>query len=239
MKSNQKQFPIVLVHGAFRGGWAWQKVRRILQANGREVFTPSLTGAGEKTGLLSAEITLEIWISDIVNLLKYEDLTDVVLVGHSQGGIIIQAVAEEISERISRLIFIDAPVLQDGECAVDILPQEIREKFGKIKKNALIQPTPITVDEYFSDKEAAWFNERLTAVPTNPSMQKIKVQKSAKIHQKYVFCTQTPPFFPANFTRQRFDSDGVKYDLIDAPHDCIWTHAEKIAEICSESSLKG
>lgn len=222
----------VLVHGAFRGGWIWQKVQRILQSKNFETFAPSLTGAGEKVHLLSAEITLETWIWDIVNLLKYKDLTDVVLVGHSQGGIVIQAVAEEVSEKVSKMIFIDAPVLRDGECALDILPQEIREKFGKIKKNALIQPTLITADEYFSDKETAWFNERLTAVPTNPSMQKIKVQKSAKIHQKYAFCTQTPPFFPSSFTRQRFDREGIKYELIDAPHDCIWSHAETIAEIC-------
>jgi pimeloyl-ACP methyl ester carboxylesterase len=226
--------PIVLVHGAFRGGWAWQKVRQILQAKGFDTFSPSLTGAGEKAHLLSVEITLETWVLDIVNLLKYEDLTDVILVGHSQGGIVIQAVAEEAAERISKLVFIDAPVLQNGQCALDVLPKDLREKFGKIQGNTLIQPTPITENEYFSAEEAAWFNERLTPIPTNPGLQKIRVEKSAKIPQKYIFCSQTPPFFPSVFTRQRFDKQGVKYELIDAPHDCIWTHAEKIAEICQK-----
>ena len=69
----------VLLHGAFRGGWSWQKVRRILQSKGIEVFSPSLTGAGENVHLLSPEITLQIWVNDIVNLLKSEDLSNVIL----------------------------------------------------------------------------------------------------------------------------------------------------------------
>ena len=125
MKSSSKQSAIrnpqsaiVLIHGAFRGGWTWHKVENFLQSKGLRVFAPSLTGAGEKSHLNSAEITLETWTDDIKNLIESEDLRDVILVGHSQGGIIIQAVAEAISERISKLIFIDAPVLRDGECAL-------------------------------------------------------------------------------------------------------------------------
>ncbi len=228
---------IVLIHGAFRGGWAWQKVRRILQTKGHEVFAPSLTGAGEKIHHLSPEITLETWTDDIVNLLNSEDLSDVVLVGHSQGGIVIQAVAEAVTERISRLVFIDAPVLQDRESAVDILPKEVREKFGETPRNSLIQPIHLRSNEHFSDEEIAWFNQRLTPVPTNPSLQKIRIERSANLPHQYVFCSQTPPGYPATYTRQRFDNEGVAYKLIDAPHDCIWTHAELIAK-CLESSLE-
>lgn len=223
--------PYVLIHGAFRGGWAWQKIRRILQAKGFEVFAPSLTGAGEKAHLLSAEISLQTWVEDIVNLLNCEDLSNVTLVGHSQGGIIIQGVAEAVTERISRLIFIDAPVLQDGECAVDVVPKEVREKFGETPRNALIQPIPLPPDEYFSDEETVWFNQRLTPVPTNPSLEKIRIERSANLPHKYIFCQKTPPFFPSAVTRQRFDRDGVNYELINAPHDCIWTHPEMVAEI--------
>ncbi len=227
---------IVLIHGAFRGGWAWQKVRRILQSRGHEVFAPSLTGAGDNIHHLSPEITLETWVADIVNLLNAEDLQDVVLVGHSQGGIVIQAVAEAVTERISRLVFIDAPVLQDRECAIDVLPKEVREKFGETPRNMLIQPIPLRLNEHFSEKELAWFNQRLTPVPTNPSLEKIRIERSANLPYHYVFCSQTPPNYPASFTRQRFDIEQVSYKLIDAPHDCIWTHAELVAE-CLESTL--
>jgi pimeloyl-ACP methyl ester carboxylesterase len=226
---------IVLVHGAFRGGWAWQKVRRILQSQGFEVFALSLTGAGEKAHLLSAEITLQTWVEDIVNLLNCEDLRDVILVGHSQGGVVIQAVAEAIAERISKLVFIDAPVLRDGECAIDVLPKSVREKFGETPKNALIPPMPLQANEYFSDEEIAWFNQRLTPVPTNPSLEKIHIERSANLPHTYIFCSQTPPFYPASYTRQRFDRERINYQLIDAPHDCIWTHAELIAEILKKS----
>jgi pimeloyl-ACP methyl ester carboxylesterase len=227
--------PFLLIHGAFRGGWAWQKVRRILQSKGHEVFAPSLTGAGEKVHHLSPEITLETWTDDIVNLLNAEDLHDVVLVGHSQGGIVIQAVAEAITERISRLVFIDAPVLQHNQSAVYVLPKEIREKFGETPINSLIPPIPLRKNEHFSDAEIAWINSRLTPVPTNPSLEKIRIERSANLPQSYVFCSQTPQNYPASYTRQRFDIEQVSYKLIDAPHDCIWTHAEIVAEILEEA----
>jgi pimeloyl-ACP methyl ester carboxylesterase len=229
---------IILIHGAFRGGWAWQKVRRILQSRGHEVFAPSLTGAGENVHHLSPEITLETWTNDIVNLLNSEDLRDVVLVGHSQGGIVVQAVAEAVTERISSLVFIDAPVLQDRESAVDVLPKEVREKFGKTPRNSLIQPMPIQPNEYFSNEEIVWFNERLTPIPTNPSLAPIRIERSANLSHHYIFCSQTPPYFPASYTRKRFDNERVNYQLIDAPHDCIWTHAKLIAEILENISSK-
>jgi pimeloyl-ACP methyl ester carboxylesterase len=222
---------IVLVHGAFRGGWAWHKVVKILESKGFRVFAPSLTGAGENSHLNSAEITLETWTNDIKNLIETEDLQDVVLVGHSQGGIVIQAVAEAISERIEQLIFIDAPVLRGGESALDILPEEVREKFGAPVRNALIEPIPMQKSEDFSAEEIAWINKRLTAVPTNPGFDKIRVEKSAKIPHRYIFCTKTPPFFPSNFTRKRFDAEKIEYELIDAPHDCILSHAELIVDL--------
>jgi len=227
----QSPTPFLLVHGAFRGGWAWQRVRRILQSRGHEVFTPSLTGAGEKAHLLSANITLETWIDDIVNLLNCEDLSDVILVGHSQGGMVMQAVAEALVERISKLVFVDAPVLQDGQCAVDVLPSEVREKFGETPRNVLINPTPMSPNQFFSTAEIEWFNQRLTPVPTNPSLENIRIERSANLPRKYIFCSQTPPFYPASYTRQRFDREGISYELIDAPHDCIWTHAELIADL--------
>ena len=241
-KQSQIQNPksaIVLVHGAFRGGWAWQKVRRILQNQGHEVFAPSLTGAGEKAQFLSPEITLENWIDDIINLLNCEDLRNVTLVGHSQGGIVIQAVAEAITQRISKLIFIDAPVLQDNECAIDVLPKSVREQFGETPRDTLIPPIPLRQNEHFSDEEIAWFNQRLTPVPTNPSLEKVQIRRSANLPHHYIFCSQTPPFYPASYTRQRFDNEGISYELIDAPHDCIWTHAELVAEILEslESTL--
>jgi pimeloyl-ACP methyl ester carboxylesterase len=222
---------IVLVHGAFRGGWSWQKVRRILQQNGFEVFAPSLTGAGDRKHLKSEKITLQTWVNDIVNLLETEDLYEIVLVGHSQGGIIIQAVAEAISERISKLIFIDAPVLRDGECALDAIPKEIRERYGETLHDAMIEPIYLLPNADFDEAETGWINARLTAVPTNPSFEKISIKKSANIPHKYIFCSKTPPFYPASYTRKRFDAENVSYQLIKTGHDCLMSEPELVAQI--------
>lgn len=226
----------VLIHGAFRGGWAWQKVRRLLMQDGFEVFAPSLTGAGERAHLLSPEITLDTWVQDVVNLLNYEDLENVILVGHSQGGIVIHAVAEAVTERIKQLVFIDAPVLRDGECAIDAIPEDVRAKFGETPPNSLIPPIRLQANEHFSEEDIAWINQRLTPVPTNPSMEQIRIARSENIPHRYVFCSQTPPFYPSSFTRQRFDADGTQYDLLDAPHDSIWTHPELVAELLIDSA---
>ena len=88
----------VLVHGAFTGGWHWQRVRRHLQKAGHEVYTPTLTGAGERGHLLSRDIRLAVHVKDVTSLLFHEDLHDVVLVGHSYGGVVITAVAEQAAE---------------------------------------------------------------------------------------------------------------------------------------------
>ena len=155
----------VLIHGAFRGGWAWQRVRRLLQAEGHEVFAPSLTGAGERAHLCDTGITLETWTDDIASLLEAEDLRDVILVGHSQGGVIITAASARCAARLAHLVYLDAPVPQDGQAAVDLTPPEIRARFGEPPRDAIAQPIPVRAGEEFSETDAAWINARLTPMP--------------------------------------------------------------------------
>jgi pimeloyl-ACP methyl ester carboxylesterase len=220
----------VLIHGAFRGGWSWDRVVPILRAAGHRAFAPSLTGAGENVDKLSPEITLSVWARDIASLLELENLNEVILVGHSQGGIVAQATAEIVPESISRIVFLDSPVLQNGEAAIDIFPAGILDKFGEPEKNTLIQPVPVAVSDDFSPDDVAWINERLTAVPTNPGFDKIRVDRSATIPHTYIFCSKTPPFYPSSFSRARFDTENVQYILIDAPHDCMLSHPQLVAE---------
>src|SRR5215469_5914508 len=90
----------VLVHGAWHGGWCWSKVAAILRTRGHTVFTPTQTGLGERAHLISKSIDLGVFVTDITNVIKYEDLTDIVLVGHSFGGNAISGVADTMRERI-------------------------------------------------------------------------------------------------------------------------------------------
>jgi pimeloyl-ACP methyl ester carboxylesterase len=117
----------VLVHGAWHGGWCWSKVAAILRSRGHSVFTPTQTGLGERSHLLSKSITLDVFVEDIANVLKWEDLKDVVLVGHSLGGSTISGVADRMRDRVRQLVYLDALMLENGQSPLGILPKDIVE----------------------------------------------------------------------------------------------------------------
>ncbi|MFD1143649.1 alpha/beta fold hydrolase [Larkinella insperata] len=107
----------LLVHGAWSGGWDYARVDSILKTNGDRVYRPTLTGLGERVHLSNANITLSTYISDIVNVIRFEDLHNIILVGHSYGGMVIAGVAEQVPDRIHQLVYLDAMVPNDGESA--------------------------------------------------------------------------------------------------------------------------
>ena len=115
----------VLVHGAWQGGWCWKRVAALLRRSGQDVFTPTLTGLGERAHLLDDKIDLDTHIQDILGVLRCEELSDIVLCGHSYGGVVITGVADKASEQIRSLVYLDALVPADGQTVVDILPPEI------------------------------------------------------------------------------------------------------------------
>ena len=117
----------VLVHPAWFGGWCWKKVVPLLRAQGHEVHTPTLTGLGERAHLATPEVGLSTHIADVVNVMSYEDLGDVVLVGNSSGGNVITGVADRVPERIAQLVYLDAFVPADGQGIVDMLPPDRRQ----------------------------------------------------------------------------------------------------------------
>jgi pimeloyl-ACP methyl ester carboxylesterase len=121
----------VIVHDAWSGAHAWRWVRPLLRAAGHEVFTPALTGLGERSHLASAQVDLETHIRDVVGMLEYEDLGEVVLVGHSYGGMVITGVADRIPERLAQLVYLDAEVPMDGQSELDLLPPDERAGYEK------------------------------------------------------------------------------------------------------------
>src|ERR1044071_8621006 len=105
----------VLVHGAWHGGWCWRRVSDILEKRGHKVFTPTLTGLGERSHLLRAGVNVSTHVTDIVNVLKWERLSDVVLCGHSYGGLVVSGVAEQAAGEIASIVFLDAFIPQNGD----------------------------------------------------------------------------------------------------------------------------
>src|SRR5260221_2335064 len=112
----------VLIHGAWHGSWCWARVRRLLAAGAHRVFTPTLTGVGERSHLLSRDVGLDTHVADVANLMIWENLRDVVLVGHSYSGFVARHVADRMPDRIRSLIYLDAFVPGNGKTPFAYLP---------------------------------------------------------------------------------------------------------------------
>jgi pimeloyl-ACP methyl ester carboxylesterase len=168
----------VLVHGAWHGSWCWKRVRKQLHADGHEVFTPTLTGVGERSHLISPQVTLDTHVADIVNLLRWEELTDVVLCGHSYGGCVITGVADRAPERLRALVYLDAFILENGQSLHDTLPREVAEAQvrGAAETGDGWRVPPITA-EFFRVNlgDRAWVDRQCTAQPLATFQQRLRV----------------------------------------------------------------
>lgn len=132
---NPSRKTYVLVHGAFGGGWAFRQLADLIREAGYEVYRPTLTGLGERVHLASRSIRLETHIQDIVNVIEFEDLRQVILVGHSYAGMVISGVAARIPERLACLVFVDAHVPEDGESMFDLIPEARKQTMLDIARN--------------------------------------------------------------------------------------------------------
>lgn len=130
----------VLVHGAWHGGWCWSRVAAQLRAQGHTVYTPTQTGVGERQHLLGPDITLDTFVQDIVNVLLWEDLNDVILVGHSFGGLTITGVADVLPQRLRQLVYLDALILESGITTFDTLPPDLVAKLRASAERAAQGP---------------------------------------------------------------------------------------------------
>jgi pimeloyl-ACP methyl ester carboxylesterase len=129
----------VIVHGAWGGGWAFRQVEQLLRDRGHAVYRPTLTGQGERVHLASPEIGLETHVQDVVNVIEFEDLSDIVLVGHSYGGMVITGVADRLASRVRRLVYVDAFVPGNGDSVTSLLGE--RGAWLKtMEKNGFIVP---------------------------------------------------------------------------------------------------
>lgn len=157
----------VLIHGAWHGSWCWARVRHRLAAGAHQVFTPTLTGLGERFHLLSRDVGLDTHVADVANLMIWEDLRDIVLVGHSYGGIVARQLAERMPERIRSLVYLDAFVPENGKALFDYLPdngksfRELAEAHGDGWK---VPPLPASVFAV-NPLDAAWVDRQCTMHP--------------------------------------------------------------------------
>jgi pimeloyl-ACP methyl ester carboxylesterase len=155
----------VLVHGAWHGAWCWSRVLTPLWAAGHRAFTVSLTGAGERSHLLSKNVTLDTHIADVVNVIEAEELLDAVLVGHSYAGIVITGVADRLAARLRHLVYVDAVVPLPGESWSSGHSAETQATRRKaiVESGVLLPPDPSLFGLAGADR--AWVARRLTPQP--------------------------------------------------------------------------
>jgi len=226
----------VLVHGAWHGGWCWKRVSDRLRAAGHQVFCPTLTGLGERAHLLSREVNLTTHIQDVVAVLESEELNDVVLCGHSYGGIVITGVAARAKARLKQLVYLDSAIVADGEAWSDALPPEAvaaRRKAGEASGGVSL---PIPEAKFFgltSPEDQAWVQRRMTLHPFGPFDQKMRWGGPIGngVPKLYVDCVD--PAFPglAGVKDRYRGKPDWKWAEIKTGHDAMVSAPEETAKL--------
>ncbi len=226
----------VLVHGAWHGGWCWRHVAGILRDEGHRVTTPTQTGLGERAHLMSREIALATFVSDIENHIVYEDLTDVVLVGHSFAGGVITGVADRIAERLDRLIYLDATLLESGETPMSRMPDDVveeRMKLAQETSSGLSLPAPSASAFGISDAlQAAWVESKLTPHPFNTYLSALSLENPPAngMPADYIVCAD-PVYLPLEAARQRARQAGWPMHDLTSGHDAMVSAPQATADL--------
>jgi len=240
MKNNKPHF--LLIHGAWHGAWVWNEISEILRYQGHSVSTPNLTGLGEKKHLLSSKITIETFIEDVVNHIVFENLNNIILVGHSFAGSVISGVADRLKNRIKKLIYFDAMILIDGQKPFDISPKETVEQRIELAKkfgNDISIPAP-SADAFgvFDIKKSLLLEEKLTPHPLSTFQSKLilKNEIGNGIPLSYIFCTK-PVYKSLESSREVVRKMKWPIFELNAGHDAMLTHPKEtlnlLMKICN------
>ena len=219
----------VLVHGAWHGGWCWNKVAPLLRAAGHDVFTPTLTGLGERAHLLAPEIDLATHVDDILGVLEYEDLDNVVLVGHSYGGMVISGVAERAAPRLAWLVYLDAFLPEDGKALRDYAPGDVLDGMVESQGDGWRLPSFMGAADFgvTDPVDAAWVDARLGDQPYKTFTQPLALAAGPGdgLRRAYILTTQDT-FVPH---AARAKQAGFAYrELFAAGHDSMVTQPAEL-----------
>lgn len=232
----------VLVHGSFCGSWVWQKLTPLLRAAGHEVFVPGLTGLSDRSHLLACGVDLETHITDVSELLFYEDLSDVILVGHSYAGMVITGVAATVPERLKLLIYLDAYVPAEGQNEVDLWPEEWQDALDPDEAAGRGYRQPLTPSELGIEDSrlGEWISERLTPQPLATYTQPVPagIKQSNALPRVFIHCTEGPitdVFAP--FT-EKAGTEGWEVHEIETGHMPMLTATDRTAGLLTDISSR-
>ena len=186
----------VLVHGAWAGGVIWRPIAKALRSASHEVYTPTLTGIGERRHLLGREITLSTHVQDVLAVLDYEDLSDIVLVGHSYGGMVVTGVADTLPDKIASLVYLDAFVPENGQSLFSMVPADHRaQPLSASGEEWLTAPLPPEAFGNPSQKVRDFMARKGMPQPTACFSQPVKLTGGIeRIRRKtYIYCNDPEP----------------------------------------------
>ncbi len=233
----------VICHGAWSAGWAWKKMRPLLRASGHEIVTPTYAGLGERAQLLSRSIDLETHIQDMLDVLFYEDLKDVVLVGHSYGGMVATGVADRARSRLSQLVYLDAFVPRHGECLDDLLPPAaLAQRHATASEKGdgwLLPPNPTPPDT--TPEDVAWITPRRRWQPARTFAQPLLLRHGeTDLPRTYIYCTRLGPGDVFGRFADRAKSEaGWRYREMDASHSPNVTAPRALADMLDDIAREG
>lgn len=230
--------PFVLLHGAFHGGWCWARVAPLLRAAGHVVFMPTQTGLGERAHLLHKAITLSTFVADVVAVLEAEELTEVVLVGHSFGGTVISGVAELVPERLRHLVYLDATVPVSGRTPLDLgtaASTEERRRLGAESGGVSVAAPDPGVFGVPPGPDAEWVGRRLTPQPFGAFDSALVLQEPPGngVPCTYVACTD-PVYEGLGWARERARVLGWPMRTLATGHDAMVTAPRDTADLLME-----
>ena len=225
----------VLVHGSWHGGWCWRRVADRLEKRGHKVFTPTLTGLGDRVHLLTAAVDLDTHVTDVVNLIKYEGLQNIVLAGHSYAGSIITGVAEQMLPSIASIVFIDAFLPVNGDTMLSMTTEALRAASLAAKaKGDISRPVVPAAAFRVNEKDRAWVDSKLTPQPLGPSFTPIKFTGARdKVAKKtYIRAVEYPqPAFDKWLAQCKADPTWCTHGVTNTGHDIMVDQPDQLTEL--------
>ncbi|HXX03606.1 MAG TPA: alpha/beta hydrolase [Xanthobacteraceae bacterium] len=211
---------IVLAHGAWSAAWAWKKVRPLMAAAGHQFFTPTYTGLGERAHLASPSNDLETHIADVLGVLTCEELRDVVLIGHSYGGMVASGVADRARDRLAQLIYLDAFVPADGQALIDLVPDAERDRLlGSVESGDGWRVTPNPTPPDTSPQDLEWVEKFRMPQSVKCFTQPLRLQAALTLPRVFIHCTRYADKKPfAQFARRARSETGWQCHDLDASH---------------------
>jgi len=199
----------VLAHGAWSAAWAWRRMRPLMRESGHDFFAPTYTGLGEKEHLAHAGLNLETHIADVLGVIEAEELSDVVLLGHSYGGMVATGVADRARDRVSTLIYLDAFAPRDGQSVFDLLPEAARQRMeeGAERDGEGWQITPNPSPPDTAEEDLAWINRHRRKMPIGCFRQKLSIGAEPSCPRHYIYALRKSPGDPFGQFAERARSE--------------------------------